>query len=155
MQRPGSCSSLRTKTHNNFLSEYKRSCFYLQANKTDFASSVFCFIIDFSSRRRLEEPRGSFSVIPPPLSYLGQMFLKCKQKFFRTRCAGLSISLQVDPGGTGTAGGFGSRRQETEVAAASIIHRTRVTHYTWRHKHAQPPSYFLGQLGGKERQGER
>lgn len=52
---------------------------------------------------------------------------------FFTRRAGFSIRLQVDPGGTGTAGGFGGRSQETEVTAASIIHRTRVTHYRWRH----------------------
>lgn len=66
---------------------------------------------------------------------------------YRTRRAGLPIRLQVDPSGTGTARGFGSRSQETEVAAASIIHRTRVTHYRWEtHKanSAHTPSYFLG-----------
>lgn len=68
------------------------------------------------------------------------MLLRCKQSLFYTRCAGLSIRLQVDASGAGTAGGFGSRRQETEVAAASIIHRTRVMHYRWRGKQTRVTS---------------
>ena len=91
----------------------------------------------------------------PLFVYAGQMFVKCNQRLFHTRRAGLSIRLQVDPGGTGTAGGFGSRSQETEVAAASLIHRTRVTHYRWETRtqtdSAHPPSYFLGSLRGRER----
>jgi len=68
-----------------------------------------------------------------------------------TRRASLSIRLQVDAGGTGTAGGFGSRGQETEVAAASIILRTRVTNYRWRHtKQLSSSSILLSRLASRQ-----
>lgn len=63
--------------------------------------------------------------------FKGGVFDRIRSLFY-TRCAGLPIRLQVDPSGTGTAGGFGSRRQETEMAAASVIYCTRVTHCRWR-----------------------
>lgn len=73
-----------------------------------------------------------------------------KQRF-RTRRAGLSVRLQVDPSGTGTAGGFGSRSQETEMAAASIIHRTRVMHYRWRHTNRLSlPTVLLSRLAWRQ-----
>lgn len=63
----------------------------------------------------------------------GQVLVKWKLRLFCTRRAGLSVCLQVDPSGTGTAGAFWSRNQEAEVATVSIIHCTRVMHYIRRH----------------------
>lgn len=68
-----------------------------------------------------------------------------------TRRASLSIRLQVDAGGTGTTGGFGSRGQETEVAAASIILCTRVTNYRWRHtKQLSSSTILLSRLASRQ-----
>ena len=47
----------------------------------------------------------------------------------RTGSAGLPVCLQVDAGGTGTAGGVWDGGQETQVAAAAVAHSTRVPHW--------------------------